>query len=118
MRERKRRKKNRKASLHSVLLVLWCRVIFSYDGEQHGAVKAIISAAAQSSLTTTSLSQQRETHTCAHACTLQFNEHCFLKAGITVEPTSVHLTATTSQMPLHNMILSKKQMTVKTLFLP
>lgn len=41
------------ASLQSVLLVLWCRVIFSYDGEQRAAVKAITSTAA------TSLSQQR-----------------------------------------------------------
>lgn len=71
MREGKKRKK-KNASLHSVLLVLWCRVIFSYDGEQHAAVKAIISAAAQSSLTKTSLSQQRKaTHTLRHACSLQ-----------------------------------------------
>lgn len=71
MREGKKRKK-KTASLHSVLLVLWCRVIFSYDGEQHAAVKAIISAAAQSSLTKTSLSQQRKaTHTLRHACSLQ-----------------------------------------------
>lgn len=52
-------------SLRSALLVLWCRVIFSYKGEQQGAVKAIISAAAQPSLTATSLSQQN-THTLMH----------------------------------------------------
>lgn len=43
----------------SVLLVLWCRVIFSYNGEQRAAVEAITSAAAPPFLTATSLSQQR-----------------------------------------------------------
>lgn len=56
-------------SLRSALLVLWCRVIFSYEGEQQGAVKAIISAAAQPSLTATSLSwQTTHTHTQMHVC--------------------------------------------------
>lgn len=63
------------ASFHPGLLVLWCRVIFSNDGEQHGAVKAIISAAAQSSLTETSLSQPKEaTHKRTNGRIIQLNK--------------------------------------------
>lgn len=63
--ERKQRGENRKNTpLLSVLLLLWCEVIFSYDEEKHTAIKTIISAAALPSLTVTSLSQQRNaTHT-------------------------------------------------------
>lgn len=60
-----RRWRGRKASFHPVLLVFWCRVIFSFNMEQHSAVKTIISAAALSLLTATSLSKQ-ETHLCKH----------------------------------------------------
>lgn len=57
--EGKKRGERQNASPHSVLLVLWCRVIFSYNGEQRAAVEAITSSAAPPFLTATSLSQQR-----------------------------------------------------------
>lgn len=76
--EGKKRGKRQNASSHSVLLVLWCRVIFSNDGEQRAAVEAVASAAAPPFLTATlchSRGRARETSSA------QQRNDSFLKSG-------------------------------------